>query len=130
MQENTDVDEATGEALSWHLLAVLAPQEVLSRVRANPPAFSPNGDGINDFTVIEMVLSKVDVPAPVRVEVHDLSGRRVASLGEAGLTAGTYFSDAFTGPGSPGVLGRTGRGGGARAPGPVSLPRGGAARHG
>ena len=65
--------------------------QVLEQVRANPPLFSPNGDGINDATVIELVLARVDTARPVSMRILDLSGRTVARLRPPALSAGIYL---------------------------------------
>lgn len=100
--ENTATDEDTGESYSWNLLADSAPKEALSLVQANPRVLTPNGDGRNDFTIIELVLAKINTATEVRIDIHDLSGRRVADLKQPSLIAGTYLADDASGPDSPG----------------------------
>ena len=79
------------EPHSWTLVTTTVTGQVLEQVRANPPLFSPNGDGINDATVIELVLARVDTARPVSMRILDLSGRTVARLRPPALSAGTYL---------------------------------------
>ena len=88
---NQDEDPRTQRPHSWTLVTTTVTGQVLEQVRANPPIFSPNGDGINDATVIELVLSRVDVVRPVSMRIFDLSGRTVARLRPPDLSAGTYL---------------------------------------
>ena len=88
---NQDEDPRTQRPHSWTLVTTTVAGQVLEQVRANPPIFSPNGDGINDATVIELVLSRVDVARPVSMRIFDLSGRIVARLRPPALSAGTYL---------------------------------------
>ena len=88
---NQDEDPRTQRPHSWTLVTTTVAGQVLEQVRANPPIFSPNGDGINDATVIELVLSRVDVARPVSMRIFDLSGRTVARLRPPALSAGTYL---------------------------------------
>ena len=88
---NQDEDPRTQRPHSWTLVTSTVSGQVLEQVRANPPVFSPNGDGINDATVIELVLSRVDVARPVSMCIFDLSGRTVARLRPPALSAGTYL---------------------------------------
>ncbi len=88
---NQDEDPRTQRPHSWTLVTTTVTGQVLEQVRANPPIFSPNGDGINDATVIELVLSRVDVARPVSMRIFDLSGRTVARLRPPALSAGTYL---------------------------------------
>ena len=88
---NQDEDPRTQRPHSWTLVTTTVTGQVLDQVRANPPIFSPNGDGINDATVIELVLSRVDVARPVSMRIFDLSGRSVARLRPPALSAGTYL---------------------------------------
>jgi hypothetical protein len=67
-------------------------------VRANPPVFSPNGDGINDDTVIEFILSKADTPRNVAIQIFDLKGGVVNDLRVEPLAAGTYLRPQGSGP--------------------------------
>ena len=88
---NQDEDPRTQRPHSWTLVTTTVTGQVLEQVRANPPIFSPNGDGVNDATVIELVLSRVDVARPVSMRIFDLSGRIVARLRPPDLSAGTYL---------------------------------------
>ena len=88
---NQDEDPRTQRPHSWTLVTTTVTGQVLEQVRANPPIFSPNGDGVNDATVIELVLSRVDVARPVSMRIFDLSGRTVARLRPPALSAGTYL---------------------------------------
>ena len=88
---NQDEDPRTQRPHSWTLVTTTVAGQVLEQVRANPPIFSPNGDGINDATVIELVLSRVDVARPVSMRIFDLSGRTVVRLRPPALSAGTYL---------------------------------------
>jgi hypothetical protein len=88
--QNTEVPLA-GEPYSWALLASTSSDEALFQTRANPRVFTPNGDGINDDTVIEFILSKVDKPREVAIEIFDLSGRAVLDLAPGLLVAGSYL---------------------------------------
>ena len=88
---NQDEDPRTQRPHSWTLVTTTVTGQVLEQVRANPPIFSPNGDGVNDATVIELVLSRVDVARPVSMRIFDLSGRTVARLRPPDLSAGTYL---------------------------------------
>lgn len=63
--------------------------QVLGQVRLLPALFTPNGDGANDQTRIEMSIFGVD-QAHVEVEVWDLSGRRVARIASLVTGAGHY----------------------------------------
>ncbi|MEW6750449.1 MAG: discoidin domain-containing protein [Candidatus Latescibacterota bacterium] len=81
--------QATGLP-SWSVAATSSRIPALSAVAANPPAFTPNGDGVNDATVVEFALAKVEIPRPVHVEIRDLAGRLVRRLPVRTLGSGGY----------------------------------------
>lgn len=85
---------------SWELLATSTRARVLSQVRASPPVLTPNGDGVNDDTVIEFVLAKVDVPRRVSIRIADLSGRAVVELGVGHLASGSHQRPSRAAPGT------------------------------
>ena len=55
---------------------------LLGQIRAVPPTFTPNGDGVNDTTVIHYDVLRLGVAAPLRVEIYDLSGRSIAAFAD------------------------------------------------
>ncbi len=97
--QDTEVDPLTAEPYSWSAIATTSLGKTLSEVRATPSVFSPNGDGDNDNTVFEFILSKVDTPREVKIQIFDLSGRMVAELNPDPVLAGTYLSSGQTSPG-------------------------------
>lgn len=68
-------------------LTILAAEESLGKVlqalHVQPPVFTPNDDGINDRTLLVFKVAQVIGVAPLRVDVYELSGRRVVSLWDA-----------------------------------------------
>ena len=76
---------------------------LLGQVRSEPGTFTPNGDGINDFTTINFDVFRLGVGAPLRIEIFDLSGRPVAVPFEAIKTSGR-FSTRWDGRGANGKL--------------------------
>ncbi|MEW6750441.1 MAG: discoidin domain-containing protein [Candidatus Latescibacterota bacterium] len=91
VMENRDEDAGSGRRHSWSVLATTAHARVLSQVQASPRVLTPNGDGVNDGTVIGFVLAKVDAPRRVRIRVRDVAGRLVATLDPPALPAGSYL---------------------------------------
>ena len=81
------IDEALGDRV-W-IETSIAVESVLE-ARAEPAAFTPNGDGVNDGVEIAYDLVEVTRPVSVEVEIRDLAGRRVRLLhsGEEGI--GSY----------------------------------------
>ena len=63
--------------------------QVLGQIRLSTPVISPNGDGTNDETAVAFDLFGVD-GAVLRVDVCDLSGRRLAELVDASASAGPF----------------------------------------
>ena len=66
------------------------PQHLIQAMRLSAPAFSPNGDGVNDRVRIEYELLNLSGAVPLTIRVCDLAGRRVAVLergksGQSGL---------------------------------------------
>ena len=55
---------------------------LIREVVVRPPAFSPNGDGINDEAAFEFKVVRVGDNSPAEVWVHDLAGRLVRRLSE------------------------------------------------
>lgn len=101
--QNTELDPDGVAPYSWSVRTTTSRGDVLSQVRANPPVLTPNGDGINDGSVIEFILAKVDTPRRVDIRIYDLSGRLVRSLDPPHLAAGVYQRlSSGTGAGSPG----------------------------
>ncbi len=71
-----DVDPLSlGAGLVVRLNSVENP--LLTPLQPRAAAFTPNGDGINDFFSVEYDLLKLTRPAPVYFEIFDLSGQRV-----------------------------------------------------
>lgn len=62
---------------------------VLSSVGAVPAVLTPNGDAINDQSVIGFVLGRV-TSADVSVEIRDLGGRLVRTIDAGAMRAGSY----------------------------------------
>ena len=95
-----NVLEETADGASWTVVVTDVVVGDLLQVRAQPPAFSPNGDGINDFTVIEFALAKVTEPRRVDVDLYDLRGRRVRRLETPRLIGGRYLHPGLGAAGS------------------------------
>jgi hypothetical protein len=53
---------------------------LLEDVAVVPRVFTPNGDGINDHTHVELAIFHLEGAVKLRVEIYDLSGRRVRDL--------------------------------------------------
>lgn len=85
-----NIRENSVDGASWGVVVTDVAAKDLFNVRAHPSVFTPNGDGVNDFTVIEFTLTKVAAPRRVDVEIFDLSGRRVSRLNAERLTGGRY----------------------------------------
>ena len=96
--ENRDRDPFTDEPYSWSIATSTTRSDLLSAVQASPPLITPNGDAVNDRTVVEFVLSVVDTPRQVSIEIFDLNGGLVRSLDLPPVAAGAY-----AGPGSRGT---------------------------
>jgi hypothetical protein len=88
--ENRDISPDTGRPYSWSVAVTSSQEEGLTEVGVRPPLFTPNGDRVNDYTVVEFALSKVEVPKRVRIQIFDLSGGAVRQLHAEPLAAGAY----------------------------------------
>ena len=56
--------------------------ELLLDVEVRPPAFTPNGDGVNDHAVFAFKVVRLDDDGPLEVAIYDLSGRLMRELAE------------------------------------------------
>jgi len=66
---------------------VLRPELVLE-LNANPPVFTPNGDGINDELQVSYILLRALSQVPIDVTLYDLSGRTIRHLQNNGAFNG------------------------------------------
>ncbi len=80
---------ATPEAQSDRLSVqgVLRSELVLD-LSANPPTFSPNGDGINDVLQVSYILLRALRQVPVELSLYNLSGHIVRRLQNSGAING------------------------------------------
>lgn len=74
---------------SWTVLTSTITKGVLSEVKAVPKVFTPNGDGINDFTVIEFSLSKIT--AKMKIKIFDTRGGLVTTIFDDRLEPRPWF---------------------------------------
>ena len=64
--------------------------DLISRVRASPATFTPNGDGINDEVEVEYELRDLESLRQMRFRIYDLSGRLVRQVVAAGTRSGSF----------------------------------------
>ncbi|MEE2659680.1 MAG: hypothetical protein VX733_14325 [Candidatus Latescibacterota bacterium] len=73
------------------LVGVVEYKSLIHNLEVLPPAFSPNGDAINDEVRFEFTVLLVDGDNLVAVEIHDLSGRQLRRLVDRrSVSAGDY----------------------------------------
>lgn len=65
-------------------------QRLVHRVSATPAVFTPNGDGVNDYTTISYDLLYLTGRAPVALRIYDLAHNLVATLPVAGSESGRF----------------------------------------
>lgn len=65
-------------------------QRLVYQVSATPVVFTPNGDGINDYTTITYDLLYLTGQAPVALRIYDLARNQVAELPVAGSGSGRF----------------------------------------
>ena len=63
-------------------------RELVLELKADPPVFSPNGDGINDQLQVSYILLRALSEVPINVTLYDLSGRTVRRLQNSGALNG------------------------------------------
>ena len=63
---------------------------LINRIKASPNPFTPNGDEVNDRTVIEYDLLHLTRMAPVFLAIYDLAGNRLAQLTRQEATSGRF----------------------------------------
>ena len=66
-------------------------QRLVYQVSATPAVFTPNGDGINDYTTITYDLLYLTGQAPVAVQIYDLARNQIAELPAAGSGSGRFL---------------------------------------
>ena len=66
-------------------------QRLVYQVSATPAVFTPNGDGINDYTTITYDLLYLTGQAPVALRIYDLARNQVAELPVAGSGSGRFL---------------------------------------
>jgi len=64
--------------------------ELISQAQVQPNPFTPNGDGINDETVLSYALLNLTDVAAAEIAIYDLTGRQVRQLQSEALVSGTY----------------------------------------
>jgi flagellar hook assembly protein FlgD len=79
--------DATELVASQSLVAVadLSGRSLLEEVEITPPICTPNGDGINDQLEITAKVFAVEGGRGLRIEIFDLSGRRLRDLSQKRL---------------------------------------------
>ena len=81
--------DATPESTSNRLsIQGALSRELVMDLQVTPPAFSPNGDGINDELELSFILLRALNPVPLEITLFDLSGRTVRRLQTAGVLNG------------------------------------------
>ena len=65
-------------------------RRLINRIEASPNPFTPNGDGVNDRTVIAYDVLHLTRTAPVFLAVYDLAGNRLAQLTRQEVTSGRF----------------------------------------
>ena len=71
--------------------------ELLLDVEVRPPAFTPNGDGVNDHAVFAFKVVRLDDDGPLEVAIYDLSGRLIRQLTEQHSTTTGQYEIAWDG---------------------------------
>lgn len=64
-------------------------RNLLTNLQVRPNPFTPNGDRINDEVKISYDVQRLLTPRPVRLDIYDLSGRRMRRL-ERSVASGGY----------------------------------------
>ena len=72
-------------------------EELLLDVEVRPPAFTPNGDGVNDRAVFALKVVRLDDDGPLQVAIYDLSGRLMRQLAEQRTTTTGQYEIAWDG---------------------------------
>jgi len=110
---DTDLDEvgvavtpgdAVPEILSDRVSVQISLEgDLLADIEVLPNPFSPNGDGVNERVLLSYAVLRLTDAAPVRTEIYDLSGRRVAELGD-GSGSSALFTVEWDGTGVDGRM--------------------------
>ena len=66
-------------------------QRLVYQVSATPAVFTPNGDGINDYTTIAYDLLYLTGRAPVALRIYDLARNQIAELPAASSGSGRFL---------------------------------------
>ena len=74
------------------VVQVAIEDDLLINVQAVPNPFTPNGDGINDFTDVNYDITSLTSKGKVTVGVYDLSGRLLKELYSGSDASGSYSS--------------------------------------
>ena len=88
--EGGDASEELGTNQLRILVESGSLESVISSISITPPAFTPQGDGINDQVHISYTLLSILGVIDVDIELFDLSGRRVRRLESAARRAGRH----------------------------------------
>lgn len=87
----TNIEPGTpGGQLVVRLSEISQRVNLIASVRALPRVLTPNGDGINDESLIAYKVIRVAEPVPARVVIYDLSGRLVQVLSDSEVIAGSW----------------------------------------
>jgi flagellar hook assembly protein FlgD len=89
VRQQVDGGDASKEVASEvNYISLPGDRRLIDSIAFSRPIVTPNGDGIGDRLRLEFNLLKLLVPRPMRVAIHDLSGRQVRLLGDREATAG------------------------------------------
>lgn len=93
---DTDL-QPVGTPLTGNLsVAVPIARELLANVDVVPGAFTPNGDNINDATMVHYDITNIARPSAVEIRIYDLAGREVRRLYD-GLDSSGRFARPWDG---------------------------------